>query len=486
MTIKPSPRDDQRETQRASLHVLEHQYAWISTKNGEVKTRIIDFSPFGLGVVLEGAATRIAVSQGEKVSIQLQRDGQDIKVEATLVTIGKTDILKQSYTRLGFKISSRDETPGRQPIHRSKRFALNDVVELSCFCDDPSRQGQKAFFTIRDISIRGLFLETSARNKFLLPSLKLAMSITIPGSGTFSELVKVKHVHPSKDRYLLGCEFAGLSRETVAALGDFCLIFGKDVSYQIMIDEGFPSKVVANGLTVHATATYQDFMQITRLRLEAEHARGRQLEVSDPWQMIDEHDDDAQHVCVKLGKKVVASARLVFNQGESHVTGARGAVKAEPFAEGFATVSKIALEPEFEAEKSYVYGKIWTEIFRLALQSQMASMLIVHPDNWPKELATLGLKPMKGEGSSREKISRVDLKALFEGRHIHFISWCNRIAPLTDTLIREHKLTITNMLAFKLRIAKLVRRLTAKRMAAPSEWPELQQKEGHESPIAKG
>lgn len=480
MTIKPTPRDDQRETQRAALHILEHQYAWISTRNGEVKTRIIDFSPFGLGVVLEGAATRIAVSQGEKVSIQLQRDGQDIKVEATLVTIGKTNILKQSYTRLGFKISSRDDTPGREPINRTRRFALNDVVELSCFCEDPSRQGQKAFFTIRDISIRGLFLETSARNKFLLPSLKLSMSITIPGSGTFTELVKVRHVHPSKDRYLLGCEFDGLNRQTVAALGDFCLLFGKDVSYQIMLDEGFPSKVVANGLTVNATASYQDFMQITKLRLEAEQARGRQLEVSDPWQMIDEHDDEAQHVCVKLGKKVVASARLVFNQGDTRAplsTSEAGAVKGALWSEGFATVSKIALEPEFEQEKSYIFRRIWTEIFRLALQSQMASMLIVHPDNWPRELTSLGLNPMKASGDGPEKISRIDLKALFEGRKINFAAWSEMIAPISEAIIRDQKLTITSSLAFKLRLATALRRFLVWKHRRDEQWREFEQKE---------
>ena len=481
MTIKQDPRYDQRETQRASLHLLEHQYAWINTKNGEVKTRIIDFSPFGLGVVLEGGIRRIAVEQGDHVTIQLQRGGQDITLEAALVTIGQTTILKQPHTRLGFKIISRNETPGREPTARSRRFALTDVVELACHCEDPSRSGQKAFFTIRDLSLRGILLETSARNKFLLPSLKLGMNISVPGSGIFIETVVVRHVHPHKDRYLLGCEFEGLSPKTLAGLGEFCLNFGKDVTYQIMLEEGFPSKLVAKSLQVHATASYQDFMQITKLRLDSEHARGRHLEVSDPWQMIDEHDDEAQHICVKLGKKVVASARLVFNQGDRWRSGLpdadANAVPQDLWANGFATVSKVFLEPEFEKERSYVFSRLWIEVFRLALQSQMASMLIVHPDPWPEELLSLGFKPLDGAGGAVDKIFRLDLKTLFEGRGVCFTAWSYMIAPLSEAIIHKNKLTITNLFSLRLLLAKELRRFLVWKLRQNEEWRGLESRE---------
>lgn len=482
MTIKQLPRDDQRETERASLHVLEHQYAWIQTKKGDVKTRIIDFSPFGLGVVLEELPTRISLVQGDRVSIQLQRDGQEIILEAALVTIGKTTILKQLYTRLGFKIINRDDRSGRKVVQRSRRFALNDIVELSGHCEDPSRPGQKAFFTIRDLSIRGLLLETSARNKFLLPGLKLAMTIAIPGSGSFSEVVSVRHVHPLQDRYLLGCEFEGLGAQTMAGLGAFCLNFGKDVSYQIMVDEGFPSKLASIALTVHTTASYQDFMQITRLRLDYEHAHGRHLGESDPWQMIDEHDDDAQHICVKLGKKVVASARLVFNQGDRKRSGLAdtASVPTELWSTGFATVSKVAIEPEFEGQRSYVFSRLWIELFRLALQSQMASMLIVHLDAWPKELLSLGFKPLEASGTAVETIFRLDLKALLEGRSVRFTAWSYMIAPLSESILRDQELTITKSLALKFTLARGVRSIMLRKLRRNEDWRALESRESQD------
>jgi hypothetical protein len=155
------------------------------------------------------------------------------------------------------------------------------------------------------------------------------------------------------------------------------------------------------------------------------------------------------------------------------------------WSEGFATVSKIALEPEFEEEKSYVFRRIWTEVFRLALQSQMASMLIVHPDSWPKELASLGLNPVNGSGEGHEKVSRIDLKALFEGRKIHFAAWSELIAPISETIIRDQKLTITSSLAFKLRLATLMRRFLIWKHRRDEEWRELEQKETHEKAQAK-
>lgn len=479
MSIKQEPRDDQRETRRTSLHPLENQYAWIMTRNGEVRTRIIDFSPFGLGVVLDGSSNRVALAQGDQASIQLERDGQAIVVEATLVTIGQTTILKQPHTRLGFKIHNRSESPGREHLPRSRRFALSDAVDLTCYCDDPTRAGQKAFFTIRDLSIRGILLETSARNKFLLPNLKLLMSITVPGSGEFNEPLQVRHVRSLKDRYLLGCEFEGLGAKTIEGLGEFCLNFGKDVSYQIMLEEGFPLKLEASGLQVHASASYQDFMQITRLRLEYEHAKGRQLAVSDPWQMIDEHDDEAQHICVKLGKKVVASARLVFNQGDRKRTSS-GPGEGQPpelWTTGIATLSKIALVPEFEGHRTYVFSRLWEEVFRLALQSEMASMLIVHPDVWPEDLLKLGFKPQTGADGAVDKITRLDLKNLFDGKALRFTAWSFMIAPLSEALIRTRKLTITRTFTLKLAIARTVRRLLLWKRRRNQAWRGLESRE---------
>ncbi|MBC7531083.1 MAG: hypothetical protein H7318_05845 [Oligoflexus sp.] len=85
-------------------------------------------------------------------------------------------------------------------------------------------------------------------------------------------------------------------------------------------------------------------------------------------------------------------------------------------------------------------------------------MLIVHLDTWPEELLSLGFKPLDGAGGAVDKISRLDLKALFEGRGVRFTAWSYTIAPLSEAIIRKNQLTITNMFFLRLPLAKELRR----------------------------
>lgn len=463
MAIREYPQYEQRQTQRVSVHLLEQRFASIRGRDCQLRTRIIDYSPFGIGVVLEGPASRAVIALGEVVSVTLYRNGQQVDFQATLVTKGKMTIMNETYTRLGFKIAT---TSLRQHIgnaRRNRRFELNEVVELSGYCEDPMNDGQKAFFSVEDLSSSGLLLSTSSRNKFILPSMRLEMTLVIPGEGVFPEDLIVRHIRTSEngERYLLGCEFARANKRTLEALADFCLSFARSSSYQNLVEEGFPVAFNPSSLTVQSTESAEDFAQIVHLRLKFAHWHGQMLKVRDPEETMDAHDEYARHVCVKVGSRIVASGRLVFNNGDRSRSTFPASLDlpSHLWQYGFVSVSKIAVDPDFRASMAFI--RLWNEIFRIAFLSGVKSMAMIISPNWPALLQNFGLQrlDMQTEELGRFEFGMIDLEGVMKGKGTPFISWALFAAPLLEKLEFERETPRTVLLRARLRLAAWARAL---------------------------
>ncbi|RZA14946.1 MAG: PilZ domain-containing protein [Proteobacteria bacterium] len=182
MTIVRPPNLEKRETQRSYLHRLDTEYAVIICPSGELRARVLDITPKGIGLVLEGPSARLPIplKKGDLVPIRIERGGQWVEVQGRLATRSES-LLEKEGLRLGFRIEADGEllrqTLGRMDDTRPRRFSVMDGPLLESESEDPSRAGQMAFYTIRDLSLKGALLETSARNKFLLPNLKIRMWI---------------------------------------------------------------------------------------------------------------------------------------------------------------------------------------------------------------------------------------------------------------------------------------------------------------------
>jgi hypothetical protein len=429
MTISRPPNLEQRQTQRSYLHRLDAQYAWIVCPSGELRARVLDMTPKGIGLVLEGEAARAPVLwvKGELMPIRIERGGQWVEVNGRLATLNEASA-ETGGLRLGFGIEADGEIIrkilGRTDDARPRRFSLKEGPLLEGESDDPSRPGQKAFYTIRDISLKGALLETSARNKFLLPNLKIPMSIAVPGHGYFIEELIIKRVESARDRYLLGATFTALQPETISALTDFCVKFAEDVSYQIMLEEGFPARSLEESLTVEAVTSHKDFLQVTELRLLSEHECGRSLNITEPWMMMEQKDLEARHVQVKFGKKVMASARLTEEGEDLHV---EWVVRDKAFTQ--------AVRGR-EAER-----KLWQELLRSAIIAK--SKRVVIKGECPAFIRKLG-----GRAVDTDYI--LSVTRLIQGRGSDLLIWSQLIAPSLRGLTREKKLTITRILALKL------------------------------------
>ncbi|RZA27161.1 MAG: hypothetical protein EOP10_01155 [Proteobacteria bacterium] len=429
MTIVRPPNLEKRETQRSYLHRLDTEYALIMAPSGELRARVLDSTPKGIGLVLEGPAARmpIPLKKGDLVPIRIERGGQWVEVQGRLATRSES-LLEKEGLRLGFRIEADGEllrqTHGRMDDARPRRFSVMDGPLLESESEDPSRAGQMAFYTIRDLSLKGALLETSARNKFLLPNLKILMSIAIPAHGRFEEEVIVKRVESARDRYLLGVAFTGLKKETVKALTDFCVNFAQDVSYQLMLEEGFPARGLEESLTVEAVSSHKDFLQVTDLRLLNRHDRGLSLNITEPWSMLEQQDLDARHVLVKFGKKVMASARI------------------SETADGL-LVERVVLDKEFTraVRGERAERRLWQEVLKTALTSGHSKVVI--KDELPQFMRDLG-------GRAVKKDYVLNIARLKWGRGCKLSTWAELVAPSIRELVAEKKLTITRILFWKL------------------------------------
>ncbi len=468
MTLpEPSARKiEGRETSRSSLYLHDGWTLQVRGAHYSACFRIIDMSPFGLGAVLDEAEHQVLLEHGEELSLTLERPGSQTSLEGLVVNKRPIQLQGKTWTRIGILLGrglSAEEKILQKKRRNTHRYPLSPIVPITCACEDPIFFGQKAFFQVEDVSSGGLCLKTSARNKFPFVNAHLPMQVTVPGAGAFAVTFLVRHIRTTDQgrAYLLGGQLHEPARDFLAALGDFCLAFAPQVTLRELRTAGFPLNLKSQALTLKSSASQSDFLSIVALRLAAYQSQGRLMNVREPKAMMDRFDEFSRQIVGKIGDRIVAATRVVFNDGHRDRSEYQNLHELPEWLwrGGFIEISKICIDPEFRG--GAVFLKLGREAFRTAMLEGVSYCVAACLDElWPvyKRLGfrETGLSYHHRDLDEKVRILYGDIERILQGRDIAFLYWCLLGAPLAEEHYPKKKRSVS--LSCRLRLARFLQR----------------------------
>ena len=311
--------DDKRKRSRRSLSISERVTCKLLIFNEWVAGAIIGISPGGLTVIIDeknGSVEDVSVNQVLKIVIEVS-GYEKIETEVQLKNVSKfsTETIKAARFGLTFYKAKNTSSEDRR---KAKRFKVTEFLQPSITFENPIFEYAAIFGRVTEIGLDAIQCETSSRNNSVLPGMKLRFSIAFPLLGVISvtgEVVYYTSHHHDPQRVIFGVRILSNQEEFQMMSSELLVMSNKDVSTSVLQDEGFVLGTISRAVSLEYAFDQQDLNKIAELRLKAWQHKGYFIGVTDLSQMFDEYDHYSRHLVARVNGKIVASARLVFNNG---------------------------------------------------------------------------------------------------------------------------------------------------------------------------
>ena len=277
--------------------------------------RVWKLSP--LGVDLVQPARSHQYSAGERLDLQLVVDGKRSQFLG-LVVLGLH--VDNGQPLFGIRLLAED----REPVEykSDQRDAMRWVCSTHhlprAIAPSPGKFNEFLSFQIRNISESGLLLVTSIDNSFLIPKMRLTLSINLPMVGDTVQSVEVVWMRigtdGASDVLEVGVLMADLGYRTRSLLGQYLVQFARDVTLEQLVASGFSPLNVTNGIRFDSVKTEQDYDDYLTLR-----SPGASKSAS-AEQYVDAKDRFCRLVVGRIGGNIVAGARVRYPELKDHLS----------------------------------------------------------------------------------------------------------------------------------------------------------------------
>lgn len=344
-----------------------------------VTCRVWRLSPFGVEIL--GVDSKELV-KGTKVEVELTIEGKSSGFDGIIVDlIGPYDNHDQTLVGIRFVNSdSRSQTSSETDRRKSKRWMCSENFFPTCVTPTPGRINDYIYFRIHDISAEGMLMKCSLRNKHLLPEMKLEMFAQFPGSESTQIDVSIKRIRieeqAGRDVLEVGVKFEHLSRQAKQSIGQYLMQFSTDTSPEEIRQAGFKIQSVAMGTEFYFLKTEADYQKVLELRKIVHIRDGNIKEDTTAEEMGDLNDSRSRIIVGKIDGKVVATARLRYNESdaplehEAHMDWPTDFPRRDQIVE----ISRAATHPAYRQGDLFV--ALWRYMATYALQKQRPYVLI--------------------------------------------------------------------------------------------------------------
>jgi len=275
------------------------------------ETRVWRISPVGVELILE---KNHPYSKGEQVDLTLIVGGQRSRLQGSIVECS-TEFNEDSI-RMGIKLYPANESRHGQERRQEIRWPSNSQFDPTALAQNPAKFNDYLYFKVADISVRGLQLVSSLRNKFLIPGMTLSLQMSLPMVGQISLPVKIARVgyalENGRDHLAVGTTFINISQAAKATIGQYLLQFGTDVDIEKLRDHAFYPSSLANAIDFGFLKTDEDYNEVLTLRHKAYGNAGKLPENVTPDDMADIFDTRSRIIVGRHQGKIVASVRITF------------------------------------------------------------------------------------------------------------------------------------------------------------------------------
>jgi len=269
-------------------------------------------SPIGVELLV---ARGSSYNKGDQIDLSMRVGDQTIKLGG-FIAILEADFQPNS-DLLGIRLQEGKRFTAEQSDERSSvRWICSRQFYPVAVAENPIQFNDFTYITIRNISSGGFHALTSLRNKYLIPGLILDWQVRLPITGSTIIKTQVKWTDVTQDDgrdYLeLGLEFLELGEVQQKLLGQFLMQFSDAGSLQKLRDEGFRPTSLTKGVTYGYIRTKDEFLEVLRLRLEANRVAEKVPDHYTPDDMADRFDSLSRILVGKAQGKIVSAVRLTF------------------------------------------------------------------------------------------------------------------------------------------------------------------------------
>jgi hypothetical protein len=361
-----------------------------------VKADVADISAKGMGLVSPHFFEDIA---GQTVEVTI---GNKTTYKATgrVVTFGLSKFSGQILPRISVEINTQKIST----VYRSRRFKCSPELVPVAYSSHPYRFKHSVSYTICDFSADGMTLSGNSQKNIILPGTEMHLKIMIPMFGEHSVSGSITHIRPienplatttSHQPYFLGMVFHNPSIQLLHAISNYFLS-DKDngISTTDLKDSGFLIPEMERILAITYVSNEAEWREVLDLRLLAAQKVGRWIGETDPYKLTDKYDKFARQLVCKIGDRIIAAGRIVFNDGNREQSEHNDITELPEYLwkSGFVELSRVCTHPFYRG--STVFHNMTQHLGRITFEAGFDYFLINCEDNLIPIYERIGAKPL--------------------------------------------------------------------------------------------
>jgi predicted GNAT family N-acyltransferase len=282
-----------------------------SGKRVGVPVRIWKLSPLGVEIVRDEQLGPVV--EGTSVDLELSIGLAQSSLNGLVVASRHHE---KGHELIGIRLCAREnENWDGGDRRENRRWSCSPEFGPTGVTANPGRFNDFIFFKVLDISSSGMLFFTSLRNKFLVPGMRLEVSLSMPMVGLIQTTVEIINVRINtvneKEGLSVGVKFHNISKQVRRALAQYVFQFGPPGSIADLKKSGLELERGNNAVEFKYVRTESEYQQVLELRKLAYGSAGK---LSSEESVSDIYDSRSRIVIGVYRGRVVASTRLIYNE----------------------------------------------------------------------------------------------------------------------------------------------------------------------------
>lgn len=361
-----------------------------------VKADVADISAKGIGLVSPHFSEDIT---GQTVEVTIGNQAA-YKAFGSVRTFSLSKFSGQILPRISVDINTKKSSN----VYRSRRFKCFPELLPVAYSSHPYRFKHSVNYAICDFSANGMTLRGSSPKNIILPGTEMHLKIMIPMFGEHRVSGFITHIRPIENPlaaiaghqpYFLGMVFHNPSIRLLHAISNYFLSDTENgISTTDLKESGFLIPEMDPILAITYVSNEAEWREVLDLRLLAAQKGGRWIGETDPHKLTDEYDKFARQLVCKIGNRIVAAGRIVFNDGNREQAEHNNITKIPNFLwrSGFVELSRVCTHPFYRG--STVFHNMTQHLGRITFESGYDYFLINCEDNLIPIYERIGAKKL--------------------------------------------------------------------------------------------
>lgn len=347
--------------------------------------------------------------------------GQRVEIGIENTTSGATAILLASITQVKQKgqeleisvvfLSLNEHLPGKKSTIAPGPFlpCPTEYPPLA-WADHPFFEKSRLQFYVKDFFKNGMTLLFMKETKTPIESLPLSFTLVLPGFNSLEVSAQVLNVNFAKSADAFSecqVEFIHPDPKVISLIGRYLFTTSLNLEVETLQSLGYDVPNFEEASFFSIAYTPKEIEEVMKLRFLAYSTRegANHAALLNPEQMKDLFDAHSLLMIVRVGKKIVGTGRLVFNNGEKDKSEIAQHVDLPKWfwKEGFIETSRVATVPGVRGRD--VFSTLSRQAFRIAYQSGVrylladceSHLLEAYKRRGSKELGLTFVHPLEGK-----------------------------------------------------------------------------------------